>query len=121
MSIAVLSKSYPAPKILESEILLYMGARSGDGVEELVNSDLGEANGKLSYRACYCELPISVSGEFCDFGALSVRSAALAKALSGCRRAIIFAATVGVGIDRLISKYSKISPSHALALDAFGS
>ena len=121
MSIAVLTKSYPAPRISEREILRYMGAPSNDGIESLICDAIREAEGKISYRVCYVELPLSVSGELCDFGALSVRSRALAKALSGCRRAIIFAATVGVGIDRLIGKYSRISPTAALAYDAFGS
>lgn len=33
---------------------------------------------------------------------------------------IIFAATIGVGVDRLISKYSRLSPTKALCFQAIG-
>ena len=121
MTGAVLSKSYPAPKLSEREILRYAGARSKEGIEELMGGVISEALDKLSYRVCYREFSLSLSGEIIDFGAFSVRSSALAKALSGCSRAVIFAATVGVSIDRLISKYSRISPARALLFDALGS
>ena len=33
---------------------------------------------------------------------------------------MLFAATIGVGMDRLIARYSALSPSKALALEAIG-
>ncbi|NLB15389.1 MAG: Vitamin B12 dependent methionine synthase activation subunit, partial [Clostridiales bacterium] len=55
-----------------------------------------------------------------NFGAFSVQSADLAKNLYGCESVLLFAATVGVGIDRLISKYSRISPARSVIIDALG-
>ena len=40
--------------------------------------------------------------------------------MRGCKRAVVFAATVGIGLDRLIAKYGRLSPSKALMLQAIG-
>ena len=42
------------------------------------------------------------------------------KTFDGCDRVILFAATIGLPIDRLILRYGKISPSKALFLQAIG-
>ena len=47
-------------------------------------------------------------------------SAALSKNLQNAESVILFAATVGVGIDRLISRYTRLSPAKAAILQAFG-
>ena len=47
-------------------------------------------------------------------------SADLARYLGGCRRVVLFAATVGVAPDRLIQRYSRVSPSKALVMQAVG-
>lgn len=40
--------------------------------------------------------------------------------LKGCDEAVFFAATIGIGVDRLIAKYSRISPVKALFMQAIG-
>ncbi|MBQ2880040.1 MAG: Vitamin B12 dependent methionine synthase activation subunit, partial [Anaerotignum sp.] len=40
--------------------------------------------------------------------------------LRGCNSALVFGATIGIEIDRLISKYGRISPSKALFFQAIG-
>ncbi|MBO7304960.1 MAG: Vitamin B12 dependent methionine synthase activation subunit, partial [Clostridia bacterium] len=37
-----------------------------------------------------------------------------------CSEVVVFAATVGIEIDRLIKKYNSVSPSRALVLSAVG-
>ena len=56
-----------------------------------------------------------------DFGFFKVVSQSLSKNLLGCKRAIIFAATAGFEIDRLITRHSRLSPARALMLSALGS
>lgn len=74
----------------------------------------------FSARACCCEVTV----EHCDFevdlGFTRVTSRSLAGHLAGCDRAIVFAATVGLEIDRMIAKYSRLSPARALCLQAIG-
>lgn len=121
MNAVIVSKTYPAPPFCEREILRYAGCRSADdGVAALLDSCIREVRDKLSYRVCYGEFPVTVTGDSCDLGAFAVRSTRLAANLAGCSSALVFAATVGVEIDRLIAKYGRLSPSRALVLQAIG-
>lgn len=52
--------------------------------------------------------------------AYSVKSATLARALSGCSRAFLFAATIGAGVDLLLRRWSQTSPADALIGQAAG-
>lgn len=61
-----------------------------------------------------------IRDEHCDFGSFYVHSRQLAKNLDGCASVLLFGATVGVEIDRLIAKYGRISPARALMLQAIG-
>ncbi len=64
-------------------------------------------------KAVYCVLDLRITGDICDFGALTVRSRDLAAHLAGCKRAVLFAATAGAMIDREIQKQTRLSPSRA--------
>ena len=117
----VITKSYGAPELSKKQILRYAGVRAEDEkTNELLNSVLTEARGAFIYKTCYIALDVCTSYGICDFGLFKIESTDLAKNLQGCNRAILFAATVGVGIDRLISKYSRTSPAKALLLQALG-
>ena len=113
---AVFVKSYVLPPINKREALRYAGVRSLDECSSELLSRLDEAieiiNGRLSPRVCYCELDISE----CDFGC----SLDIKKNLRNSHSVIFFAATLGVELDRLISKYSVISPATALLIGALG-
>lgn len=117
----VLIKNYDVPPMQEDEVFRYAGCRGDrDAVRELFDACRAELDGNLSYKVCYLPVAVSVTGDDCDFGAFGVRSANLARNLDGCAKAIVFAATIGVGIDRLIAKYSVLSPAKALLFDAMG-
>lgn len=121
MSCAVLSKSYPEPPFCEREILRY--ARCGEAdteISALLKECIDEARGELAYRVCYRILPVDASDGICDLGVLKLPSQKLSANLDGCETAVLFAATVGVGIDRLIAKYAKTRPSKALMMQAIG-
>ena len=121
MSNLVLTKSYSEPPISEREILRYAGCVTPDGETlALLSSALGEARGEIAYRVCYRILPLKISGNRCDFGLFSVESGDLAKNLDGAEKVILFSATLGLSLDRLIAKYSRLSPSRALMLQAIG-
>ncbi len=122
MSNPILFKTFAPPPLCEKEILRYAGMKGEDKeISELLKSCLKEARHLLSYKVCYREFPLKISGDICSFEDFSLESQKLAKNLEKCDKAIIFAATIGVGIDRLIAKYSKLSPARALILEAIGS
>ena len=121
MNTVVSTKTYPAPLLCEKEVLRYGGCKSADNeTQNLLKTCLDIAKDKFVYKVCYCRLPVNISGAVCDFGAFKVQSLKLAQNLKGCESVIIFGATVGVEIDRLIAKYSRISPAKALMLQALG-
>lgn len=115
------TRFFDAPPLCEREILRYAGCKEADPtLRTLMNECLAEMGDKLSYKVCYHELPVSINGTTCDFNLFAVESAGLAKNLSGCTKAILFAATIGVEIDRLIARYGRVSPSKAVLFQAIG-
>lgn len=117
----VYTKEYTAPPYSRREIRRYSGMTQ-EGPEEaaLLAECLRELEGRLVYRACWREFAVSVAGDEIDLGFVRVSSASLAKHLAGCSRAVIFAATVGAQLDRLILRYNTVSPAKALLFDTVG-
>ncbi len=121
MNSVILSKTYDAPPFCQNEILRYAGCKNADDkTSDLLNLCIKESQGTFIYKVCYRELPLTVAGDICDFGIFNLCSKDLALNLNGCKSVILFAATVGVEIDRLVTKYSRISPAKALMFQAIG-
>lgn len=121
MNSVILSKKYEEPPFCENEILRYAGCKDADEeLSALLRSCINESKGKIEYKVCYRVLPVEINGAECDFGAFVSKSEKLALNLKDCSKVIVFAATVGVEIDRLIAKYGRISPSKALMFQSIG-
>lgn len=119
MNVTVQTKTYALPPVDRAEALRYAGCPGADGeLEEILENSIELINEKLSPRVCWSTLPVTLTGKRCDFGAFSVDSADLAESLSGCTRAVVFAATVGVDADRLIIRYGRLLPSRGVMLSA---
>ena len=117
----VTTKIYTEPPICEKEILRYAGCKDSDEeFLQFLRACVEEVRGKLSYKVCFQELPVNIAENTCDFGCMKVQSHNLAQNLKGTQSVILFAATIGVEIDRLITKYGKVSPSKALMFQAIG-
>lgn len=117
----ILVKTYDEPQINIREILRYMGCKdSSEDISALINECLHEIEGKLSYRVCYDTFDIEFSKEMVDLGFTTASSNGLCTNLENCQKIIVFAATVGLEVDRLIAKYSRLSPSKALCFQAIG-
>lgn len=117
----VIVKIFPEPKIDKTAVLKYAGCKEADeGTKKLLNDCIYEAKFAFNYRVAYMHLPITVSGDEIDFSFFRTTSKSLVKAHDGCDGSVLFAASVGFGIDRLIKKYSLTSPSKALMFQALG-
>ena len=120
MAVTVLDKIKTASPS-RREIFRYAGGREDSAeLSALLDECLNEALPQISGRICYGEFEIKETESGVDFGFCTCDSRDLKKNLSGCSRAVVFAATVGIGIDRLILKYSAISPARALMCQAIG-
>lgn len=121
ISQTVLIKTYTEPEFCKKEILRYAGCNeSTDGIAELIDSCIAEVRQSLTYKVCYREFPALLCDDFCNLGFINVKSADLRKNLAGCHSIVLFGATIGLEIDRLIAKYGKISPTKALIFQAIG-
>ena len=121
MSITVLTKTYFNLPFNKKEILRYADCKDlSPKIEALLNECIEEAIQTLSYKVCYCILPINIWGNTIDFGAFKVNSEKLTINLKKCEKAVLFGATLGTDFDRLIMKYGKLSPTKALFFQAIG-
>lgn len=121
MERTVYIKSYKAPELNNKEIFRY--ARSGDDEQaaSLLGECIDEAWDILSYKVCFRRFKIKREGGGLDLGFAFSTSRSLSRCLDGCDEIILFAATVGVSLDRLIARYNVASPAKAIMLQALGS
>lgn len=121
MTNTVFTKTYSLPFFNLRETARYMGDRSNSSnVFELISDCINECKNVFTPKLCYACFDVSTKSETVEFPFKNVRSKSLADVLCSCDSAVIFAATVGMEADRLIAKYSRISPSKALCFQAIG-
>ncbi len=121
MNHTVLTKTYNDLPFDKKEILRYVDCKvSTPETEKLLNECIEEIKNKLSYKICYCVLPVKITEHSIDFDAFKVNSEKLSLNLKNCEKVIIFGATLGTEIDRLIMKYGKLSPTKALFFQGIG-
>lgn len=111
-------------KLNVSETLRYLGygktVLPEEGVQALLRECGSEILAAQDMRACYSVFDIDICGEDIDLGFAKVKSHSLFLNLEGCKKIVLFACTAGAGVDRLIAKYSRISPSKAAVMQAAG-
>ena len=120
-------RSFQAQPYNRREILRYAQcpAAVDDATADIMEECIRECDtlARFSYRISYIELPVlSLDTEtgYIDLEHIKLKSRDLAKNLDGCKKTVLFAATIGPGIDRLIAKYNKLDPVKALFMQAIG-
>ena len=117
----IVTRTYNEPPICEKEMLRYAGCKSSeDELLQPLRACIEEVRERLSYKVCYRELPVKIVDDRCDFGFFTISSRDLARNLKDCSSVILFAATVGIEMDRLIARYARVSPSKAVLLQGIG-
>lgn len=113
-------KQYSQIPIDKGEIIRYMGAGDDSRTLSLIDECLSELGNKLSFKICYDQYPISFENGLINLGFAEVESNNLCTNLKDCQSIILFAATIGIEMDRLIAKYGRLSPVKALTFQAIG-
>ncbi len=110
------------PPVDRREVLRYAGVRGegGDAEQALLSYAEELALPILAPRLCYGVFPIRKTELGMDLGFSVITSHSAQKRLDGCEKVLVFAATLGVALDRLISRAAVASPSRALFLQALG-
>lgn len=113
--------TFDAPPVDRREILRYAAGRSdGGAVDAMLEDCLREAAPLLTYRVLCRRLPAELLPDGVALDGRLFQSRHLAARLAGCSEAVLFAATVGLPLDRLIARYQRIDPPRALLLNAIG-
>ena len=113
-------KYYATPDVNYKEILRYASTKDGERERALIASCFEELGDKISYGVAFIEKTFTIENSVVKFDDFSVSSVSLAKYLGGATSVMMFVASIGPEIDRLIIKYSKLEPSRALILQAIG-
>lgn len=108
----------------EKEIWRYSGYM---GLTEAIDEELRkllmrlceEVQSELQFKVCYRRMELKWKDGM-PMLPFVCHSKNLAQCLSGCDEVVFFAATIGLGIDRKITRYEKVSPVKALLLHAYG-
>ncbi len=96
----------------------YLGEES-DELTKLLDDIIKLAGNSFTYRVAYSVVPISWNAGKVLLP-FEQESEDLAKNLEGCSKAVIFAATVGAGIDMLIRRYERTDSIRGLLLQGLG-
>ena len=100
-------KRYGEPPCNRREIFRYAGMREPlPEVEQLLDDCLNELDGRLNLQVCWARFPIEQAGMEIDLSFARTDSLDLAKMLKGCSGIVVFAATIGLELDRLIARYN---------------
>ena len=110
--------------IHESEVWRYAGYKGTPGPEEsrllsMLEQVKEETEPILAYQVCYRRMDITWQGEK-PILPFEQASKDLAKCLQGCDQVVMFAATIGMGIDRLIRRNQHGEITKALLTQALG-
>ena len=109
-------------EISQKEILRYLGygnKESDEQVSALVEEVLEELLAAASPKCIYRAFPLTLLPEDeIDFTVFRTKSRNLSKNLADCEEVILFAATLGTGVDVLLHKYTRLQMSRAVIMQA---
>ena len=109
------------PPLNQREALRYAGAKEATPeVLELLKECAQRCQWLLAPRVCYARYRIKRTQNGLDLGFARTDSAALMRNLHGCDEVIVFAATLGLELDRQIARYAHLSPARSMMLQAIG-
>lgn len=110
-------------RVEEREILRYMGyggAQVDDENRRVASLALDMVRAGSLACAVYTVSRVELSDDWIDIGFGRFASRDVLKYIQGCEKAVIFAATIGICADRLVNRFTNISPARALALNSAG-
>lgn len=110
-------------KIDKKEAMRYLRvAKSDEVTDALANECIKEIYKIASPKAVYLESSIEfLDDDMVKLDFMTVKSHSLTVNLNKCKKVVVFAATLGIEVDRAIEKYSKILQSKASMYHAVGS
>ncbi|MBQ8816925.1 MAG: Vitamin B12 dependent methionine synthase activation subunit [Lachnospiraceae bacterium] len=96
----------------------YKGEQPGQDILDLIEVCVAEVEAAAVPKHVCRRFPVRVTGETVAAAGLTFYSKRLATNLKDCAEVVFFAATLGVGVDRLLQKYLKLQVSKAVVVQA---
>lgn len=96
----------------------YKGNTPDDNVKQVIDEAVDEILKIATPKSVYKILPLKTDGININFGSVNAVSKNLGRNLLGCKEIVVFAATLGIGVDNIIKKYSMFEMSKAVVLQA---
>lgn len=121
-------RKYPSDEqvfpVNEREVWRYSGymglAEQVDGeLKNLLEQVKKELQNVFAYKVCFRRMEVTWENGIPNLP-FGVESKDLAKCLAGSQEVVLFAATIGLEIDRFIAKNSRFAPTKALLMQAYG-
>ncbi len=114
-------KTYEIPDYDITRICRYAKTSPDDkNTVKLIHDCISELDGRCRLQVCYDICKINSDGVNIDMGFCKTSSKTFASHLGDCDGVVVFAATVGFIIDRLVERYGSINPSRAYIFEAIG-
>ncbi len=110
---------YQLPPVSQKEVFRYTGMKGEPtaALLQLYNECLDLAKDTCSGKICYCEFE---KEDFLAALPLAKESQAVIHLLASADSVVVFVATVGIAIDRMIQRFVNVSPLKALLFQALG-
>lgn len=108
-------------EISRREIFRYLGYGTtvpDEATQQLAEDCLRDLEREADCKHTYRVFPLEAQGNTLHFAGMTVESRNLGKNLQGCSEIVLFAATLGTGVDRLIARYSRMQMSRAAVMQA---
>ena len=117
----VFTQTIPFSAVNRREILRYAGVKMlTPEISRLLEESLDQALPVISGKVCWTRFPLAENQGILDLTFAQTESEALKRNLDGCEEILVFGATIGLSLDRMILRYGQTSPSKALMLQAIG-
>ena len=94
---------------------------SGDFDVSVFKTAVEKVLAECTPKVCFVKVPVLVDENGVEFPFGRVESRDIAKNLCGCSEAFVFSVTLGHGVERLLSKMSRLSAADFFVYDAVGS
>lgn len=108
--------------IREKEIFRYLGYGRNipdDRVKGLIDICVREVEAAAEPKSIHRRFAVSVTeDDYIEAAGLRMHSKNLSKNLRGCEEVVFFAATLGIGVDRLLAKYIRLDMTKAAVVQA---
>lgn len=105
----------------ERELCARLGCIPGEEMRLEIQACFRALSAVAECRCTYREVEVRRQEDGCDLGFGWIASRGLARALKGCSRAFLFAATLGHGTDRLLQHLAAEAPARHYICDAVAS